>query len=123
MPPKQQPKVKLCSYPTCPVECKPGQLACRTHWFALPSRLRDRLVFAWEQRKAHPDIPELVNIHRTLLLEALRAWGIPEDIIRAQIAMRAPKAIQTGCPMCGLPGGIHRPGCPRLGGSINDQRN
>lgn len=110
----EQTKIKRCSRPGCTVEIKPGVLACREHWFALSPRLRDRLVFSWEQRKANPGIPELVNIHRALLLEALREWGFSKDQIREQMRANAPRTIDPNCPWCGLPGGLHRPGCQRL---------
>jgi hypothetical protein len=109
----EQVVVKRCNRPGCTVQIKPGQLACRDHWRELPAKLRDRLVFAWEQRKAHPDIPELVSIHRALLLEALKAWGIPPEEIERQIK-RAPRALQNTCPFCGAVAPIHRLGCPRL---------
>jgi hypothetical protein len=110
----KQVKVKRCSRPGCTVQIQPGQLACKEHWYALTPKLRDRLVFAWEERKKHPDIPELVNIHRALLLEALKEWGFTTEQIRDAIRTGAPKAIQTGCPFCGLPGGLHRVGCQKL---------
>ena len=112
---ESQVRIKRCSRPGCGTEIKPGQLACRLHWAALSPRLRDRLVFAWEQRKANPGIPELINIHRALLLEALREWGIPVDVAAAALKGGAPRAIQTGCPFCGLPGGMHRIGCQAAG--------
>lgn len=105
--------MRRCSRPGCPVEVKPGVLACRQHWYELSSRLRDRLVFAWEQRKAHPEIPELISIHRALLLQALREWGVPEHEIKLAIA-RAPRALPTACPRCGLKSPLHRAGCPAV---------
>lgn len=114
MPTLPEPKVRRCAYPGCNVEIKPGVLACRTHWFALSGRLRDRLVFAWEQRKEHPDIPELVNIHRALLLEAMREWQVPVAMAAGAIRDGAPRAIQNICPYCGAPHPLHRVGCQRL---------
>lgn len=110
----EQTKVKRCSRPGCTVQIKPGTLACRPHWTDLTPRLRDRLVFAWEQRKAHPDVPELVNIHRALLLEALKEWGFTREQIKEAIRTGAPKTIDPNCPFCGAAGGLHRPGCQRL---------
>jgi hypothetical protein len=110
----EQTKKRICARPGCTVEVKPGVLACRPHWASLSPRLRDRLVFAWEQRKEHPDIPELVNIHRALLLEALREWGIPPEVIAAEMKARAPKTIDINCPFCGARQPLHRVGCQRL---------
>lgn len=103
-------KVKFCNRPGCRVVIKPGVLACREHWYELPSRLRDRLVDAWEKRKAHPDVPELVAIHRMLLLEALRAWKIPPEVV-AEAMRNAPRAASQSCPWCGAVGGLHKPEC------------
>ncbi len=105
--------VKRCNRPGCTVQIKPGQLACREHWLALPKKLRDQLVDAWELRKANPGVPELVHVHRALLLQALRAWGIPEHVIQENMR-RAPRAAPGACPFCGAPVPIHRVGCPRL---------
>lgn len=104
-------KVKVCSRPGCMVIIKPGQLACREHWFELTPRLREKLIFGWEQRKAHPDIPELVHIHRALLLEALREWGIPPEVVAMSLQM-APQARPTACPWCGQVG-THLDDCNR----------
>lgn len=109
-----QTKVKRCSRPGCTTQIKPGQLACRDHWNSLTGRLRDRLVFAWEQRKANPHIPELVNIHRALLLECLKEWGFTNAQIREAIKTGAPKTIDPNCPWCGMAGGLHRVGCQKL---------
>ena len=35
--------VHLCKAPGCPQQAKPGQLMCRSHWFALPKPLRDAI--------------------------------------------------------------------------------
>jgi hypothetical protein len=114
MAPEVQTKIKRCSRPGCSTEIKPGQLACKPDWLELSPRLRDRLVFAWEQRKEHPDIPELVSIHRALLLEALREWGIDPAMAAMFIKAGVPKTIQTACPFCGA-FGSHRAGCQILG--------
>lgn len=92
---------------------KPGVLACRAHWFELPSTLRDRLVEAWEVRKANPNVPELVHVHRAYLLQALRAWGVTDDETKAAMA-RAPRAMSASCPMCGAPNPMHRLDCPKV---------
>lgn len=106
-------KVRLCACPGCYVPVKPGVLACRDHWYALSPRLRDQLVDAWEKRKANPDVPEMVSIHRMLLVQALTEWHIPPEVM--QQAMRnAPVAVQTACPWCGLSDGLHRAGCQRV---------
>lgn len=106
-------KMRRCARPGCTVQIKPGQLACRQHWFELSPRLRDRLVFAWEQRKENPNVPELVSIHRALLLEALREWHIPPEVI-AEAIKGAPRAVQTACPWCGAPNPMHRVDCPKV---------
>jgi hypothetical protein len=105
-----EPKIKTCNRPGCRVLIRPGQLACGEHWAELGKDLQDRLVFTWEQRKAHPDVPELVHAHRALLLEALRKWGIPDEIIQAAI-QRSPRAASQSCPFCGALQPFHRPGC------------
>lgn len=107
------PKVRLCAHPGCNVIVKPGVLACRAHWAALSSDLRDRLVDAWEKRKAHPDVPELVQIHRILLLEAMREWGVTPQMAADAMA-RAPRVIQTACPWCGMTAPLHRPECEKV---------
>lgn len=108
---------RKCSRPGCFVLVKPGQLACREHWYELSNSLRERLVYAWEVRKANPEIPELVNAHRALLLEAMREWKIPLEAI-AMATRRMPRVIDPNCPLCGLTGGIHRPECPK--GKLKD---
>jgi hypothetical protein len=110
MPSTQQPRIKLCNRPGCKTIIKPGQLACREHWAELTPDLRDRLVEAWEKRKAHPDVPELVHVHRSLLLEALKQWKVPIDLL-TQAMRRAPRAASQSCPFCGAPQPFHRKGC------------
>lgn len=110
MPPAS--KVRPCNRPGCRAVIKSGQLACREHWFELPASLRDRLIHAWEQRKAHPDVPELVHAHRALLLEAMRAWGVPVDVVAAAMR-RAPRASSMSCPWCGGVDGMHKLGCEK----------
>lgn len=105
-------KIKTCSRPGCRVVIKPGQLACRGHWFELPAQLRDQLIEAWELRKANPTVPELVHAHRALLIKALRAWNVPVDLVSAAMA-RAPHAYSHSCPYCGGVGGLHLLGCER----------
>lgn len=113
MPTSTPTKFRRCAYPTCPVQVKTGVLACREHWGALTSDLRERLVDAWERRKAHPDVPELVMIHRALLMECMRQWDITPEMA-AEAMQGAPKVVQTACPWCGAPSPLHRPGCQRL---------
>lgn len=107
-------RIRICNRPGCMVIIKPGMLACRDHWFELPPKLRERLVDAWEARKAHPDVPELVSVHRALLLEALRAWRIPPEVV-AEAIKQAPRAMSMSCPWCGGVGGMHHEGCNRPG--------
>lgn len=102
--------LRFCNRPGCKIVIRPGQLACRDHWNELGRDLQDRLVHAWEQRKAHPDVPELVHAHRALLLEAMRAWKIPVEMM-AEAMRRAPRAPSMSCPMCGAPQPFHRKGC------------
>lgn len=110
MPSTETTKIRVCNRPGCQVLIKAGQLACREHWAELGDDLQQRLVFAWEERKAHPDVPELVHAHRALLLEAMRAWKIPVDLVSA--AMRAaPRALSQSCPWCGGVGARHLPSC------------
>ena len=33
----------LCHHPTCYRDVPPAMLACKTHWFQLPKRIRDRI--------------------------------------------------------------------------------
>jgi hypothetical protein len=106
------PEVKFCNRPGCQIIIKPGQLACKVHWAELTPDLRDRLVHAWEQRKAHPDVPELVHAHRALLLEALKQWKIPLEMMQ-QAIRRAPRAMSASCAQCGAPLPFHRKGCPQ----------
>lgn len=102
--------MKLCNRPGCRVIIRPGQLACKDHWGELTPQLRDRLVQAWEARKAHPDVPELVHVHRALLLEALKQWKVPVELMSAALR-NAPRAASSSCPHCGAPAPFHRPGC------------
>lgn len=102
--------MKSCNRPGCKIIIRPGQLACREHWSELTPDLRDRLVHAWEQRKAYPDVPELVHAHRALLLEALKQWKVPVELMAAAI-QRAPRAPSMSCPFCGGPLPFHRKGC------------
>lgn len=106
-------KVRVCNRPDCKIVIKPGVLACRAHWNELPPKLRDQLVNAWEQRKAYPDVPELVHLHRAFLLQALRAWGVTDAEMKTAMA-RAPRAASMSCPMCGAPNPMHRVDCPRI---------
>lgn len=93
------------------VMVKLGQLACREHWLELPARLRDQLVSTWEARKENPEVPELVHLHRTLLVAALRAWRVPIEVSREALK-RAPRAAPVACPWCGA-AGPHLDGCNR----------
>lgn len=85
MPPPDEQSLRRCARPGCNVFVRGGQLACKDHWYALKPRTRDQLVHAWEQRKAHPDVPEMVDAHRALLLQCLIEWGVPVNL-RARAA-------------------------------------
>lgn len=39
-----------CAADTCGSEVKPGMLMCRTHWFALPRELQDRIRLTFSRR-------------------------------------------------------------------------
>lgn len=43
--------MSACPAPGCGLDARPGQLACRGHWFALPKPLRDAIYDTWRRRR------------------------------------------------------------------------
>ena len=40
-----------CHWPGCDKEVRPAMLGCKTHWFSLPKRLRDRIWATYRPRQ------------------------------------------------------------------------
>jgi hypothetical protein len=59
-----------CPHPACEKQAKPGQLACREHWFALPKPLRDAIWETWRNRARDGMRAWSANV-----LEARKFWA------------------------------------------------
>ncbi len=47
--------MNTCPHPTCDRDISRGEFACRTHWLALPARLRDAITDTWRRRRQTGD--------------------------------------------------------------------
>lgn len=63
----------ICAHPICQLEIPAGRLACRSHWFALPTTLRARIWATYQGR--HDDAPATLQAHQAAVLEAGRVWA------------------------------------------------
>jgi len=66
-----------CHYPGCKVEVPPKMWGCRSHWFSLPKRLRDRIWATYrpgqeitktptaDYRQAAKDVQDWINAETT----------------------------------------------------------
>lgn len=59
-----------CPHPTCNLDVPNAQLACRTHWFALPPPLRNAINKTWRDRGKDGSRAWSANV-----MEARRLWA------------------------------------------------
>lgn len=63
----------VCFRPGCNQPIKPGKLACRDDWFALPGDVRRLVTESYDRRKRN--IPGGVTAHRAAMASALTQWA------------------------------------------------
>lgn len=60
-----------CHWPGCPKEVPPSMWGCKTHWFTLPKRLRDRI---WATYRPGQEIDKRPSETYLDAAEAVQNW-------------------------------------------------
>ncbi len=61
-----------CPAPGCKIGRKTHQVACRTHWYAIPAPLRQEILQANKQHVAEPSNVKHRERHRQAVVAAVR---------------------------------------------------
>lgn len=68
-------ETRTCRHPRCETPIAPHELACRTHWYQLPTPLRNRI---WRHYRHDPGGPH----HLAAVADAIRHWDPPAVQLR-----------------------------------------
>lgn len=68
-----------CAHPSCNRQCPITMLACRDHWYQLPTKLRRRIWSRWRDRLSNPDNVNAVGEHARAVQEAVNFWSAAEQ--------------------------------------------